>query len=491
MSSVVKETASGLKWGVVQRLTLQPVQFIYGMVLARLISPEEMGILGLTGIFFAVAYQLQNCGFGSALIRKQDRTEADCSTAFWFNVAASFVLASALFLAAPWFAVFFRQPALVHLTRVSAVLMFFGSMQSVHMTLYRARREFKVPAVIGIVSTLVPMPFTLWAAWSGWSYWSLMVQTTISTILNMVVIWAISPWKPRLVFSIASFRELFGFGAKLTVTGLITTLYDQSRTFVIGKFYSASQLALFTRAYHLCTMPIQLIQGTLMNVSYPVLATLQHDEERLNAVYRKYVRVVCMPVLFGMMTLAANSHALVVTFYGDRWAGCVEYCRVVCFGCMFSPLTGLNCNFLQVRGQATMLLRRESIVRAAGLTFLAVGACHSVMGVCVATVCSGFFSVLMSVWFTSRVTPIKPWHQVQDFLPFLLLSMLVNTPSFLLDEFQLLPVWACAVLGPLSALLLQGTILFVRRDETFFYLMSLVAKSRLGSRMPLLQRLFA
>lgn len=491
MSSVAKETASGLKWGLVQKLTLQPVQFVYGMVLARLISPEEMGILGLTGIFFAVAAQLQNCGFGAALIRKQDRTEADCSTAFWFNVVASFLLGLALFAAAPWFAAFFHQPALVNLTRVSALLMFLSSMQSVHMTLYSARREFKVPSIVGVVCSLVPMPFTLWAAWSGWSYWSIMVQTSLSTFLNMILIWIVSPWKPRFIFSKASFRELFGFGARLTATGLITTLYDQSRTFVIGKFYSAAQLALFTRAYHLCTLPIQLIQGTLMNVSYPVLATLQDDEERLNAVYRKYVRVVCMPVLWVMMTLAANSHSLIVILYGETWAGCADFCRVVCFGCMFSPLSGLNCTFMQVKGQASALLRRESIVRAAGLTFLAIGACHSVMGVCVATACSGFFSVVMSVWFTSRVSSIKPYQQIADFLPFLLLSMAVNIPSYVMDELSLLPIGACAVLGPLSACVLQCIVLYLRKDETFFYLMGLVAKSPLGSRMPLLRRLFA
>lgn len=475
MSSIVHETISGVKWSMVRKFTVQPVMFLYGMVLARLITPEEMGILGLTAIFFALAAQLQNCGFGSALIRKQDRTEADCSTMFWFNVGASFVLSLCLFCSAGWFAEFFHQPALVNLTRVSAALMFISSMQSVHFTLYSARRDFKAPAIIGIISTLVPMPFTLWAAWSGWSYWSLLVQSTLSALLNLVLVWSVSPWKPRFIFSRKSFCELFAFGSKLTMTGMVTQAYNQSRTFVIGKFYSAAHLALFSRAYHLCTLPIQLIYDTLMGVSYPVLATLQNEPERLNSVYRKYVRIVCMPVEWIMMTLAANSHAIVTVLYGERWSGCADFCRVICFGCMLTPLSGLNVSFLQVRGQVGLLLKREVIVRIAGLTFLALGAWHSVMGVCVATMCSGFFSMLVAVTFTARVTSITFRQQMADFLPYLLLSIVVNIPGYILDEFRLLPIWFCAVIGPLLAFVLQFAYLWLRKDETFLFLLNMAA----------------
>ena len=207
MASVREETARGIKWGLIQKCTMQPVQFLFGIILARLISPEEMGILGLTGIFFSFAGQLQECGFGAALIRKQDRTDEDICTVFWFNIAMSFMLSLALFLAAPWFVWFFDQPALLNLTRVSALLMFLGSTGSVHWTLYSARRDFKTPAIVSMCTTLVAMPFTIWAAYAGWSYWAPMLQGIISGLLGLITIWIISPWKPSPRFSIKSFRE--------------------------------------------------------------------------------------------------------------------------------------------------------------------------------------------------------------------------------------------------------------------------------------------
>ena len=191
MSQLKKEILGGVKWAMVQKITMQPIQFIYGIILARLISPAEMGILGLTAIFFSIAGQLQQCGFGAALIRKQDRTDEDICTVFWFNIAMSFVFSLALFLAAPLFVLFFNQPALLNLTRVSAILMFLGSTGSVHWTLYQARRDFKTPAIVSMCTTLVAMPFTIWAAFSGWSYWAVMLQGIITGLLGIITVWVI------------------------------------------------------------------------------------------------------------------------------------------------------------------------------------------------------------------------------------------------------------------------------------------------------------
>lgn len=245
MGNVKEETARGIKWGLIQRLTMQPLQFLYGIILARLISPDEMGILGLTAIFFALAGQLQECGFGTALIRKQDRTHEDICTVFWFNVGMSFVLSFILFLSAPLFAAFFNQPALVNLTRVSALLMFLNSTTSVHMTLYQARRDFKTPALVSMCTTLVAMPFTIWAAFSGWSYWAPMLQGIITGVLTLITIWVISPWKPKCSFSTASFREFFRFGLNLAISGIITQFYLEARTFIIGKFLFSGSAGLF------------------------------------------------------------------------------------------------------------------------------------------------------------------------------------------------------------------------------------------------------
>lgn len=481
MGRIKQETVSGVKWNLIQKCTQQPVQFIYAMILARLISPEEMGILGLTSVFFAIASQLQNCGFGAALVRKQDRTDEDCSTVFWFNVGMSALLSLALFLAAPWFASFYDQPALLNLTRASAVLMFLASTTSVHYTLFSARRDFRTLALVGMVCTLVPMPMTIWAAYCGWSYWSLIVQSGLSGVLSLVLIWCISPWKPRLVWSWSAFREFFGFGSKLAVSGLVTMSYTQSRVFIIGKFYSPQELALFTRAFHLCELPQQLILSTMSNISYPILATLRDQPEELVRYYRKYIRLVLMPVLGMMVTLAASAHSIVEFLYGSKWLGCAGFLQVLVIGIAFNPLTNLCCVLLSVFGRSDYILQQEVVVRCVALSLLVLAAFHSVYAVCWVAAFVGFFTAACSVYNTYRASGLSIRSQLGDFVPYLLWACLCNVPAIVVDTCALnIPYYVLAVCMPGGALLAYVAILYLRRDDALFQYISLLKESRLG-----------
>lgn len=480
MSSVREETARGIKWGLIQRCTMQPVQFLFGIILARLITPDEMGILGLTGIFFAFAGQLQECGFGSALIRKQDRTDGDICTVFWFNVAMSFLLSLALFLAAPWFVWFFDQPALLNLTRVSALLMFLNSTGSVHWTLYQARRDFKTPAIVSMCTTLVAMPFTIWAAYAGWSYWAPMLQGIIAGLLSLITVWIISPWKPSLKFSKKSFIVFFGFGCKLTASGLITTTYSQLRTFLIGKFYSPAQLAYFTRGYATCHTPMQLVNGLLSGVTYPILATLQHSPDRLIHVYRQYIRLTALVVEWGMITMAANAHAFISLLYGPRWLPCVPYAQLLCIGIMLDPLYNINSSLYTTLGRTDIMLKRETILRIVGLSAMCIGAWHSVMGVCIAALITSLFAFTLTCIMTTLICPLSYKQQLQDFVPYLLMALVANIPSIITNLYQLHPLLSLLI-GGFSSIILYAFLLFLFRDDTAVYLYSFI-KNKISNK---------
>lgn len=473
MASVKEETMRGVKWGFIQRCTMQPVLFVYGIILARLISPAEMGILGLTAIFFAIAGQLQQCGFGAALIRKQDRTDEDVCTVFWFNVTMSFVLSSLLFLAAPWFAWFFDQPALINLTRVSALLMFVNSTVSVHMTLYQARREFKTPAIVSMCTTLAAMPFTIWAAFAGWSYWAPMLQGIISGFLTLITIWIISPWKPRFIFSNSSFKEFFSFGANLAMTGMLTQFYQEIRTFIIGKFYSTEQLACFSRAQHTCSMPLNLISSILGPVTYPILATLQHDMSRLIHVYRQYTRMISVIVEWGMITLAANSAALIVFLYGETWSTAAIYAPILCLGWMLNPLLGLNMRLCTILGRTDLNLKFEIILRVVSISVMIWCAFYSVKALCYAAAFSSFFGLIISSLIVTRISELRILHQVADFLPYLTMAVLANIPAFFINQ-QPWPAFYRLAAGGTSSLTIYILLLWLRRDTTAIELCSFV-----------------
>lgn len=464
MSNIREETISGVKWGTICKFTLQPVQFIYGAVLAHLVTPHEIGILGLTAIFFAIAAQLKDAGFGSALIRKQNRTEQDCSTVFWFNIGMSLLLSIVLFLAAPWFAEFYDEPALINLTRVSAVMLLLNSTTSVHWSLYSARRDFKTPAIVGMVTTLIAMPFCLWAAYAGWSYWAVFMQSIISGLLSLIIVWIISPWKPKCIFSIKSFQEFFGYGSKLVAAGLVWTTYNESRAFVIGKFYSPTQLALYTRAHHMCYLAPHMVNGVLGGVTFPILSTLQDDSEKLNSVYRKYIRLTALLTLWPMLLLASNSELFIYCVYGENWLPAAYYTQIICFGALLDPIAYVAVQMFQVTGRTDLSLKREIWLRSLAFAAMIVGAVHSVAGICYAIIFASACNAWISSFYIGKCSGISQREQLRDIIPYAITAVISIIPCLLLN---LLPTTPFLLL-PLSLLCSTAcflSILIFRKDD--------------------------
>lgn len=465
MPNIKKETISGAKWLLLQKITLQPLTFIYSMVLARLISPEEMGIVGLTAVFFAVAGTLASAGFGTALIRKIDRTDLDCDTAFWFNVGMSFLLSAALYLSAPYLVCFYQQPELLWLTRCSAAMMFLGSTAGIHWTLFTARRDFKTPAIIQSSATIISMPVCLTMAYAGWGVWALMAGSIVNFSLSLIAVWLISPWKPQLRFSTASFKELFGFGGRITLSSLLHTVYSHLRTFIIGKFYSPADLGMYTKGAHLAELPPQTITGILHSVTYPILATLQTEPERLTTVYRKYIKVASLPIVWGCCLIIALAEPLVELCFGDVWLPCVIYVQIVACGMMFDHICVINLNLLQVLGRADLVLRLEIIKKTISVLMVLYAATISVTAICVAMALYTQFAVFLNTYYTGRFIGHSWWKQQKDYWPYIIMAALSVTPTYIFT-FTTLPNYVTLLIGlPLSAFLYL-LLLIMRRDDT-------------------------
>ncbi len=482
MGRIARETLSGAKWGLIQKFTMQPVQFVYGIILARLISPEEFGILGLTSIFFAIAGQLQNCGFGAALIRKQDRTEEDCSTMFWYNVGASLVLSACLFLAAPWFAEFFNQPPLVNITRVSAVMMFLGSTTSVHWTLYSARRDFKTPAIVGIITTLVGMPICLYLAYTGWSYWSIVIQGVATSLLNLVIIWVISPWKPKFIWSNKSFKEFFGFGFKLVLSGLSNIAYDQSRQFIIGKFYSPASLGNFNKGFHVASMPSGLMNSIVSGVIYPVLATIQDDEKRLVAAYRKYIRLNNIVNQIVLITMVCNSQALILCLYGPSWEEAYIYAQLICFGTAVNSLSSVSSNIFMVKGRTDIVLKISVYLKTISIAAMLGCACISIVAICYAAIFSAFLWLGLVLYYTTKISDLDYKTQLKDYLPYVLMALIANIPSMCITYTDWDSGWKLLG-GGACALVIYSLMLWLRRDDMAAELLKTAINSKTGKRL--------
>lgn len=483
MSNIRKETLNGVKWGMLQKVTMQPLLLLYSMVLARLVTPEEMGIVGLTAVFFAVANQLASAGFGSALIRKLDRADVDFNTMFWFNMAMSFVMGGLLFLLAPWFADFYQQPELLWLTRVSAVMMFLNSSVSVHWTLYRCKRDFKTPAIVNFVAAVAGMPVCLVLAWMGWGVWAIMWHSVFVTLLTLGIVWSISPWKPKCQFSWESFKELFSFGGKIAYGGILHVLYLNMRTFIIGKFYSPAQLGLFTRGTHVTQMLPQTITGVLSGIVYPILATIQNDDEKLRQAYRLYIKTSTLVIAWICMCLLAMGEPVVRLLYGETWMGCVIFVQIYALSVVVDHISPININLFMVKGKASMMLGLEIVKKTISIAIVLYTATISVEAMCWASVIYAQIAIFLNCYFSGKIIGLTWWKQQKDYMPYVLLAALTCVPAWLctMTEWHII---AQLAVGGSSAFVLYFGTLHLLRDSAYKELYNILRNNKLFKWLP-------
>ncbi len=457
MSRITRETADGVRWILLQKCTLQPVTLVYSMVLARLLSKEEMGLMGLTAIFFTAAGTLAANGFGSALIRKLNRTNEDADTMFWFNLGMGGLISLFFFLSAPWLAVFFEAPQLCNLVRASAIMVLLNAASNVHMAYYMARRQFKTPALISLGSALAAMPLCLLLAWQGWGVWAYMVQGIAAAALSTALFWHLCPWRPGYRFSRASFRELAPMGCRMAATGLLDTAYIHARAFFIGKVYTPAALAGYKNGAQLAAMGPTVLCYMIDQISYPILSTLQHSQQKLIGVYRRYMRLFSIPIAWLCFFTTAFAEPLVRICYGPGWEEAVPYLQILSLSYATWHLQILNLNLLKAGGPPRLFLRLEIIKKCLGVSILIGMFFISVEAICWGALATSALCLGINTWVTRRYMGLPILPQLQDWVPvFALAGGCTTLPLLLQNHLSPLPL---TLIGGISSLALYVGIL--------------------------------
>lgn len=486
MGNVKQETFQGVKWQMLQKLTMQPVQLLYSMILARLITPEQFGILGLTSVFFAIATTLASGGLGAALIRTRHKTDEDINTVFWTNIVFSLIASGILALCAPLFVIFFKQPALLLLTYASASILFLNSISSIHTTLFMCERNFKTPAIISTIVCLVTIPFTITVAYMGWGYWSIIFQSALSALFNMIMLWCFSSWKPRLVWSMDSFNRLFGYGFKLALTGVIESAFSNFKSLMIGKFYQPAQLGLFDQAWKLACLPSNTINSMLQTVTFPILASIQEDESKLLKVYSMYIRITSLGIFFVSCLLVALAEPVVQVIYGDQWLSCVPYLQIVLWGVMCFHFGTINVNLLLVKGRSDIVLRTSIIKKAISVALVVPAVYISMTAVCWASVLFIPFSLLINSYYTGRLFDFTLRRQLRDFIPYLALSALVCVPAYCITKLPINNLLKLFI-GALFSLSCYIFILKSCKDSAYAMIIQVVEEKGIFRKLPILK----
>ena len=424
--SLKNKTVKGVAWTSLDQVTALTLGFIFEVILARLLSPSDYGLLAMIAVFNAVALTFVNSGFGSALVRKPDMTDNDTTTAFCFNIVVGIISAAILCLIAPYVAIFYDKPILASLLRVESLILIILSFSVVQFSQLSRRLDFKSKMIVNMTAQIIAGIVSITAAYRGFGVWSLVLKLIVNSLITVIMLWVMSPWKPRGKWDKKSLKYLWGYGSKLLASGVLNTVFGNIYPIVIGKFFSAAELGYYGRARGYAGLPSQGLTSVLQQVTFPVLSRIQGETERLANSYRRMLRFsvfVLFPVMIGMAALA---YPLVVTLVTDKWAPCVPYLQVVCFASMWYPVHAINLNLLQVKGRSDLFLKLEIIKKAVILLAVFICVPFGVMGICVGAIFTSLIALVINTYYTGKLINVGFLRQMRDMTPTLLASLFMG-----------------------------------------------------------------
>lgn len=415
--SLKDKTVKGVAWSGIDNVVQYGVTFIVGIVLARLLSPDDYGLLGLVAVFTAVCTALINGGFTNALIRKKDVTDDDYNTAFIVNLSVSLVLYAVIFFCSPLIAGFFNRAELVSLTRVSSFGMIIGALALVQQTRLTKRIDFKTQTKITVFASITSGAVGIGMALMGCGVWSLVAQSLTSQGLRTVLLWVVNHWVPQLRFSKASFKDLFDYGWKMMVVSVIDTTWKELYQVVVGKFYSPATLGQYTRAKGFSQLFSSNLTNVIQRVTYPVLSNIQDDKARMVAAYRRIIKTTMFITALSMFALGAVSEPLLYCMIGSKWHEAATYMPLICIASSLYPLHAINLNMLQVQGRSDLFLGLEIIKKIIALGPLCIGAFVGIIPMLYTNLMTGIIAYFLNSYYSGKFLGYSSWMQIKDVAP--------------------------------------------------------------------------
>ena len=455
MSESLKDkTVKGVAWSGIDNVVQMGVSFVVSIILARLLSPDDYGLLGLIVVFTAVCQALINGGFTTALIRKKDATDDDYNTVFISNLGMSLLLYAIIYLCSPAIANFFERQELVALTRVSSLGMIIGALALVQQTRLTKRIDFKTQTKITIIASVTSGVIGIGMALLDFGVWALVAQQLSATSLRTILLWFYNKWIPQLRFSSVSFHELFGFGWKMMVSGLLDTIWKELYQVIVGKFYSPATLGQYTRAKQFSQLFSSNLTTVVQRVTYPVLSNIQDDKERMVSAYRRIIKTTMFITSISMFFVGAISEPLLYCLIGPKWHEAATYLPLICISGSLYPLHAINLNMLQVQGRSDLFLGLEVVKKIIGLAPLAVCIYYGVLPMLYVNLITGLICYFLNSYFPGKLLGYTSWMQLKDIAPSYGLATLIAVSVFFL---KYLPITNWVIL-PLQIAL--GTSIF-------------------------------
>lgn len=424
-TNLKSKTKKGLAWSMVERFATQGVQFLFGIILARLLSPEDYGILAMPLVFLAIAQCFIDSGFSTALVRKPILTEEDLSTAFYFNIGVGIVCYIILFLTSPLIADFYNTPILSNMLKLTALATLFNPLCAVQQALLTRKIDFKTQATISLSGAIISGIMGLIMAYNGFGVWALVYQQVGGYAIRTIMFWAMGKWRPKRIWSRESFQYLWGFGNKMLGSALLDTTYNNIYPIVIGKYFSANDLGNYTRAQQFATLPSSNVTGVLQRVTFPVLSSIQNEDARLSKNYRRILKQSAFIIFPLMIMLSALADPLIRIVLTDKWEGCIILLQIMCFSMMWYPIHAINLNLLTVKGRSDLFFRLEVIKKIIGISVLCITIPNGIIWMVSGGIITSMLSLIINTYYTGKLINVGYFKQMGDLFPILSISMLM------------------------------------------------------------------
>lgn len=474
--SIKNKVIRGVAWSAVEKFIRQSLMILFSIIIARQLSPSDYGLVAMLTIFLIVAQIFVDSGFVEALIQKQDRTEIDFSTTFWFNIGVALLIYAMLFLISPFIADFYDEPLLEDLLVWMALIFVINAFRTVQQAKLNIAMDFRRQAWISIIAISVSGCVGIWMACHDFGVWTLVWQPLMQNFLNVMLLWISAGWIPSFVFSSRSFKELFGFGSRLLMSRTLHAIYTNGSFLLIGKFYSPAVTGLYSQSTLMTNFVPMAINDVVARVAYPIECALQDNNEELQYRFFQMLRLTCFLLFPLMMGLVALAEPLVRLLLTDKWLETVPLIRILCFAWIWWPASNMSWQLLNAKHRSDYCLKAEIIKKVIAITILVVSLFWNIQAVCVGMLVYYFVDVYVITQFTKCILPKVTFiNEMRALLPILVRAMAMGLFVYSLGYIISSDIMLIIV-GMIVGIMSYATITLLTGSQEAYYLVGIIKR---------------
>ena len=473
--NIKHKAASGMIWTAIQKYSTMLIKFISGIILARLLMPEDYGAIGMLLIFISLSEVFIDAGFGSALIQKKNPTQTDYSTVFYFNIVMSVILYGLVYLSAPAIAEFYRMPILCKVLRVQGLILFIYAFNVIQRNQIRKNLKFKILSKITIISSIISLTVTVILAYMGFGVWSLVTQYMLEALIPCIFFWFTMNWRPSWGFSWTSFKELFGFGSYMFLTHLLTTFSQRITGLLVGRWFNPATMGYYTKASAFSKYATLSIAGVMIQTTYPLYASVQDDKERLINMVKRITSTLAYITVPMLSILILIAEPLIVFLYSDRWLPSVPYFQILCIGGMAGCLQSVNQQTIAAIGKSRVFFVWTIVKQSIGIASQVIGLIiWGMWGLLAGKVFSSWFSYFVNITMVSKHVGYKNYQQLLDLSPIFIASGISLIFGYLFGNLLELSFYvdALAKVTIFTIVYMSWSVIF--KPESYTYTLSIV-----------------